>query len=102
MSKYLVCPLDGDPDTPYLTVTPNSTNLGQLCITVAGIGNPFYAFSSLPSVLLLADEIGANFDEAIICSDNVGDNSSAITAMLNDPPATGETNDGTNKVWKVA
>lgn len=101
MSKYLVCPLDGDTGVPYLVVCQNNTNLGSLAITSAGIGNPFFAFASLPSAILLANDIGADFTTGIICSDDIGDNNTAITAMLADPPPTGTTEGGGNVAWAV-
>lgn len=101
MSKYIVAPLDGDTGVPYLVVCQNNTNLGALAITTAGVGNPFFPFAALPSAILLANDIGADFTTGIICSDDIDTNNAAIADMLASPPQTGATEGGGNVVWVI-
>lgn len=102
MAQYIVYCLDGDPELPALSVTPNATDMGPMVLSVVGAGNPFYAFQSLPMPILVADEIGVDFNGAPLASLDHQTNRVAVAGMYATPPATGEANDGTNKVWVVA
>lgn len=103
MSKYLVAPLDGDPDTPYLGSFPNNTDFGTAVVAFAGVGNPFWAFESLPSAILLANDVGADFTGAPLCDtvENAQNNRDAVAALYEAPPPTGATEGGGNVVWVV-
>lgn len=98
MSRYIVYGLDGDPGTPVVNICLNSTDMGPYVISVVGEGNPYWAFESLPSEILSADEIGADFNDAPLCSADQQTNRINVAALYADPPATGEG----GKVWAVA
>jgi len=102
MSKYLVCGLDGDPSMPMLTVAFYTVDMGPFILTAVGEGNPYFVFSSLPMELLMAEELGANFNTAQIASSNYQTNRINANAMYANPPTVGADNDGINVVWKVA
>lgn len=107
MPKYIVSPLDGDTDFPIITVFGSWQDIGPAITTAIGAGNPFYGFTSLPMALLTADELGANFTGAPLAADPADPNYAqtnrdAFDAQVANPVPTGETNDGINKVWKVA
>lgn len=102
MSKYVVYGLDGDPDIPCLASVHNSADMGPFILSVAGEGNPYFAFESLPSEILTADELGANFNTAPLASTDYQTNRNNVAAQYASPPPVGEADDGTNVVWKVA
>lgn len=99
MSRYIVYGLDGDPGTPCLATCQNTVDMGPYVLNVAGEGYPYFAFQSLPSAILLADVIGANFNTAPLASSDYQTNRNTVAAMYASPPPTGETDDGTNVVW---
>lgn len=103
MSKYLVAPLDGDLGTPYLGSSPNNTDFGTAVATFAGVGNSYWAFTSLPSAILLANDIGADFTGTPICNtvENAQNNSDAVAELYENPPQVGEIKGVGNKVWGV-
>jgi len=102
MSRYVVYGLDGDPGLPVIAVCPNNTDMGPYIVSVVGVDFPFYAFESLPAPILLANEVGADFNDAPLCSADYQTNRNAVTAMYGDPPVAAE-NPGTGVVvWKVA
>lgn len=100
--KYVIYGLDGDPELPMLAAAVNNADMGPLLISIVGSGNPFYAFESVPSAILLADELGANFNGAPLCSSDEQTNRLAVAAQYAAPVAIGAENNGTNKVWVVA
>jgi len=102
MSRYLVVPLDGDPDMPVLFVCPNNTDMGPYVLSCAGEGNPVMAFESLPSAILLADEIGADFNFGFLASTDYQSNRNAVTAMYGSPPLAQADPDTGVAVWKIA
>jgi hypothetical protein len=58
--KYVVCPLDGDAEFPILWVVPDNVDIGGWMSGVGnvGVGQPYWAFASLPAEILTADSIG--------------------------------------------
>lgn len=102
VSKYLVYGLDGDPELPCLAVAHNTVDMGPFVFSVVGEGNPYFAFDTLPMVILTADELGANFNTAPLASSDYQTNRVNVAAQYASPPPVGETDDGTNVVWKVA
>jgi hypothetical protein len=80
----IVCGLDGDPEDPMVAVTTPGTNVGQAVKTIAGVGNPYYAFLSLP--FDYSNGIAVDFEGAPLVSNTVGDNNAAIIVMLETPP----------------
>lgn len=99
MAKYIVYGLDGDPELPMLNICQNSTDMGPYLVNVVGVGYPFYAFETLPAEILGADSIGANFNDAPLCSSDYQTNRNTVAAQYADPVATGEENDSINMVW---
>ena len=102
MSKYLVCGLDGDPSVPILTVAHYTVDMGPFVLSAVGAGNPYFVFATFPMDLLLADELGANFNTAPLASTDYQTNRTNANAMYATPPIVGPVNDGINVVWKVA
>lgn len=121
MPKYIISPLDGDVNFPILTVFSSTQDMGHAITTAIGPNQPYFGFTSLPTVLLLADGLGADFEDAPLSADpddpkfNPADpdynpavptyahaNRDTFAAQAASPVAVGETNDGINKVWKVA
>jgi hypothetical protein len=102
VSKYIVYGLDGDPEVPCLSVAHNTADMGPLVLSVVGEGFPYFAFTELPSAILTADEIGANFNSAPLASSDYQTNRNNVSVMYSSPPPTGETNDETNVVWVVS
>lgn len=101
MSRYVVYGLDGDPEIPCIGVCQNSVDMGPYLVNLVGAGNPFYAFEALPTVVLAANSIGANFNSAPLCSSDYQTNRNAVISQYADPAPAGETDDGINLVWKV-
>jgi hypothetical protein len=101
MSKYIVYGLDGDPGTVVMGVCPNNTDMGPFLVSLVGADYPFFAFESLPSAILLADEIGADFNTAPLCSSDYQTNRNSVTALYASPPQVGEIEGGGNVVWVV-
>jgi len=99
MATYIVYGLDGDPEIPCLNVVANGVDMGLMVISVVGDGYPYWAFQTLPSAILLADQIGADFTGGPICSTDAQTNRNNIAGLYASPPATGADNNGTNKVW---
>jgi len=98
--KRILYGLDADPGTPVIAAVPNSTDLGPQIASLVGDGNPYWIWSDpdLPTEIMTADEIGADFNEAPLASDDWQTNRIRANAVLADPPATGEG----GKVWAVA
>lgn len=103
MAKYIVYDIDDD-GTPItcLNSAINTVNMGQYVISVVGVGNPYWTFETLPSAILLADQIGADYTGASICSSNTAENWDNVRDQWASPAPTGSANNGTNKVWVVA
>lgn len=80
----IVAGLDGDQETPAVLVTTPGANVGQAVKSFAGVGNPFYAFLSLP--FDYGASLYVNFEGAPIASATIGDNSEAVVTMLETPP----------------
>jgi hypothetical protein len=99
--KYVVCPLDGDQTTPYLSAVASNADLGTMLLALANEGDPFWAFQSLPSDILNANDIGAKWDGAPTVNSDAQTNRNNVAGLFASPPAVGDTNDGTNVVWKV-
>lgn len=102
MSKYIVYGLDGDPTFPCLNVMPNNADMGPMVLNVVGAGYPYYAFQTLPTAILMADELGANFNGAPLANTDYQVNRNTVAAQFANPVPTGANNDGTNMVWVVA
>lgn len=102
MSRYIVYGLDGDPEVPCLAVCQNHVDMGPYVLSVVGQGNPYFAFQTLPSPILLADEIGADFNTGALASSDYQTNRIAVEAMYADPPVTAENPGDGVVVWKVA
>ncbi len=102
MAKYIVYLLDGDPELPCINSAHNTADMGPLVLTVVGQNNPYFAFEVLPHAILTADAIGVNFNSAPLASSDYQTNRNNVASMFSNPPVTGEENDGTNVVWKVA
>lgn len=102
MSRFVVYGLDGDPGVVVYGNCQNTVDMGPYLVTLVGEGNPCYVTTSLPSVIATADEIGANFNDAPLVSADYQTNRLMAAAQIADPVAMGATDDGTNKVWKVA
>lgn len=92
MAIRLLYLLDGEPGVPVIGNMPNNTDLGPIIATTVGAGNPFYVWQdpNLPTEILVADEIGADFNTAAIASADYQTNRVNAAAMFADPPATGE------------
>lgn len=102
MSRYIVYGLDGDPELPCLASMHSSADLGPAILTLVGADNPYFAFETLISAILTADELGANFNTAPLASSDYQTNRNNVAYMFANPPITGETDDGINVVWRVA
>lgn len=102
VSKYIVYGLDGDPELPCLAVAHNTVDMGPFVLSVVGEDFPYFAYETLPMAILVADELGANFNSAPLASANYQTNRNNVAAMYADPPPAGEENDGTNVVWVAA
>lgn len=98
MAKYIVYGLDGDAELPVMATVPNTTDMAEAVKTTAGVGNPYWAFESLPSAILLADTLGADFSGAPLCSDDTQTNRNNLAGLYASPPATGEG----GKVWAAS
>jgi hypothetical protein len=99
--KWVVCPLDGDQTTPYLSAVASSADLGTMLLSLANVGDPYWAFETLPSSILNADDIGAKWDGAPAVNSDAQTNRNNVAGLFASPPPVGDTNDGTNVVWKV-
>ncbi len=99
--RFVVAPLDGDTGTPYLVAVANSADLGTMLLTIANAGDPFWAFQSMDSAILNANDIGANFSAAPLVNSDAQTNRVSVAALYASPPPQGATNNGTNVVWAV-
>jgi len=99
--KWVVAPLDSDVNTPYLVACASNADLGTMLLTIGNEGEPFWAFTSLPTSILLANDIGAKWDGAPLISSDAQTNRNNVAGLFASPPPTGDTNDGTNVVWPV-
>lgn len=86
MAYWTVYPLDGDPELPCIANCPSTTDMGSFLVNLVGVGNPCFVFTTLPTEVLLADPIGANFNTGLIVSSDFQTNRLAVVAMLADPP----------------
>lgn len=86
MSRYVVYPLDGDPETPVYATCLNSTDMGPYLVSLVGVGNPCFVFATLPTEVLLADPLAANFNTGLLVSADYQTNRLAAAAMLESPP----------------
>lgn len=84
--RYVVYPLDGDPEAPVYAACLNSTDMGPYLVALVGAGNPCFVFASLPIEVLTADPLGANFNTGLLVSSDYQTNRNAAAAMLLDPP----------------
>ena len=57
--------------------TPSTGDQGSYVKTIAGVGNPFFMWPSIPPGTL----IGADFTDAPICNTSASVNNAAIAAM---------------------
>jgi hypothetical protein len=80
----IVFGLDGDPTVPLVAVTTPQADVPQAIIPLVGVGNPYYAFTSLSYNGL--NGIEADFTGAPLCSDDVAVNRTNINTMLASPP----------------
>lgn len=80
----IIAPFDGDLETPLYSVTPPNSNVASGIRQIVGVGNPYYAFLTVP--FSLANGVVANFVGAPICSADVAENAVAIIAMVETPP----------------
>lgn len=77
-----------DPDEPTLVMVqvypPNAgiNNVANTLRTYPGVGQPFYAFATIPRAV--ETNPAADFADAPVVSNSVAENEAAITAMLND------------------
>lgn len=86
MAYWTVYGLDGDPELPCIGNCPSSTDMGPFLVNLVGAGNPFFTFLTLPTEVLTADSIGANFNTGTLCSSDFQTNRNAVAAMLLSPP----------------
>lgn len=93
--RYIVYGLDGDPGTPVYNACLNTTDMGPYIISLVGVGNPYWAFQSLPNDILSADTLGADFSGAPVGSDDEQTNRNNVAGLYASPPATG----AGGKVW---
>ena len=91
MSKLVVYGLDGDPELPCIGSCPNNTDMGPYLVNLVGVGNPYFAFESLPSQILTADSIGANFNTGVLCSADYQTNRNNVVAQFASPAETATT-----------
>lgn len=104
--RYVVYPLDGDPETPVYAASLNSTDMGPYLVSLCGAGNPCFVFAALPTEVLTADGLGANFNTGLIVSSDYQTNRLAAAAMLESPPEVATTEQdpetSTAVVWPSA
>ena len=88
MAKYIVCPLDGDTETPVLFTMPNNVDMGPAIVTTVGAGNPYWAFGpgQLPTAILVADVLGADFSEAPLANADYQTNRNNYAGLVASPP----------------
>lgn len=88
MAQYIVCPLDGDTETPVLFTMPNGVDMGPAIVTTVGEGYPYWAFGAgqLPTAILVADVIGADFSTAPLASADYQTNRVNYAALVLSPP----------------
>lgn len=86
MARYVIYGLDGDPELPCLATCPNATDMGPYIVNLCGVGNPYFAFESLPTEILAADSLGANFNTGALCSADFQTNRNNVAAMYLTPP----------------
>jgi hypothetical protein len=91
MSRYVVYPLDGNSAEPVYGTCLNNTDMGSYLVTLVGVGNPCFVFATLPSEVLLADPLAANFNTGLLVSSDYQTNRLAAAAMLDSPPETATT-----------
>lgn len=91
MSRYVVYGLDGDPELPCIAVCPNNTDMGPYIFSLVGAGYPYFAFQTLPTEILTADSIGANFNTAPLASSAYQTNRNNVQDMYDSPPETATT-----------
>jgi len=91
MTRYVVYPLDGDPELPVYATCQNSVDMGGYLVTTVGVGNPCFVFSELPIEVLTADPLEANFNTGYLVSADYQTNRNAAAAMLASPPETAST-----------
>ncbi len=84
--RYVVYPLDGDPELPVYAACLNNTDMGPYLTNIVPPGNPCFVFATLPSEILTADGLGANFNTGLIVSSDYQTNRLAAAAMLESPP----------------
>lgn len=86
MAIWTVYPLDGDPELPVYANCLSSTDMGPYLVNLVGVGNPCFVFETLPSEVLLADPLAANFNTGLIVSSDYQTNRLAAAAMFASPP----------------
>jgi hypothetical protein len=60
-------------------------------VSLVGVGNPCFVFATLPTEVLLADPLAANFNTGLLVSSDYQTNRLAAAAMLESPPETATT-----------
>ena len=86
LARYVVYGLDGDSELPCLATCPNSTDMGPYIVSLVGVGNPYFAFETLPTEILAADSLGANFNTGALCSADYQTNRNNVAAQYASPP----------------
>jgi hypothetical protein len=86
MAYWTVYGLDGDPELPCYSNCPSTTDMGSFIVNLVGVGNPYFTFTSLPSEVLLADPLVANFNTAPLCSSDYQTNRNNVAVMIETPP----------------
>lgn len=64
-----------------VTATTPAGDQGAYVKSLVGVGNPFWAWPSIPAGRV----IGADFNDAPICTDNAADNNVLIDSITVDP-----------------
>jgi len=100
--KRVVYGLDGDPEVPVIAGVPNNVDMGAQLITLVGVGNPYWVWNDpdLISAILTANDIGADFSGAPVCSDDEQDNRDTVIYQIAHPAPNGIAPSG-NVVWVV-
>jgi hypothetical protein len=80
----IVYGLDGDVTIPVVYTSGDGSNPAMDIEAVVGVGNPFYAFESLPEAV--EGNIAWDPDGAPLCTADILENQEAIDDMLADPP----------------
>jgi hypothetical protein len=86
LARYVVYGLDGNSAEPVYGTCLNTTDMGPYIVNLVGVGNPYFAFETLPTEILAADSLGANFNTGVLCSSDYQTNRNNVAAQYADPP----------------